>query len=340
MKNICLIVAGGTISMDYDTNVNTLVPSATSREILQKVPELQEVANIDCVFITDIDSTNMTVDIWNQIADAIYTRIDNYDGFVVTHGTDTMAYTASAMSYLLTDLPKPIIFTGSQLSLNERVRSEARSNLLFATQFATMDIAEVCIFFGTRLLRANRSHKSSQFDFEAFSSYNYPILGKAGIRAHLNDFNLKRSPIKTKLTKLTDKKVALIKYFTQLEPQVINYYIDQGYTGIIIEAVGPGNLPNNKDFANTIKQAINNNISVVISSQCEVGSVELETYEVGKQLLDVGVISAKDMTIEAAYTKLIWALSKYDHIPQIKSTMEKSIAGELTEFTSDLKLLR
>lgn len=328
---ICLVVAGGTIGMSKDEKTGSLTPSKTNKTILEKVPELSEIAEIESVFVTDIDSTNMTIEVWNKIAETIAERNDDYDGFVVTHGTDTMAFTASSLSFQLQNLSKPVVFTGSQLSLNDKTRSEARSNLIFAVQYAGLNIAEVGIFFGNKLLRANRAHKASQFDFDAFESYNYPLLGKSGIRPHLFPYRKKRKNRKLEVYKIENKKIALIKYYLQMEPEIIDYYIDQGYDGLVIEGVGPGNLPTNRPFAEKIQKAIKLGIPVVINSQCEIGGVELEAYEVGKQLEDVGAISAKDMTYEAAYTKLLWVLSNTSDMNNIKRLMEKNVVGELSD---------
>jgi L-asparaginase len=330
MNKILILFAGGTMAMEKDEK-GVLKPSKSHDQILKEIPEIENIADIDSLFITDKDSTNIDVKVWNKIGQAIFEAYDDYDGFVVIHGTDTMAYTASALSFMLQNLGKPIIFTGSQLPLADKTRSEARSNLLHATHFACMELAEVCLFFGSNLHRGNRAHKASQFDFDAFRSYNFGDLGKAAIKAVLYEHTRKRKITQPVLNKFDEeKKIGLIKYSPGLTSEIITQFKDLGYNGLVIEGVGPGNLPTQKGFHKKIKESISSGIPVVITTQCELGSVELDAYEVGHNINQSGIINGKDMTTEAAITKLHWCISKYNDMSTIKEVVEEEIVGELT----------
>ena len=314
--------------MTHDLETGVLVPS-TLDDLFALVPELQTIATFDRVFITDIDSTNMTPALWVTIAKAIAERIDDYDGFVITHGTDTMAYTASALSFLLQGLSKPVILTGAQMPLNDLHGSDAHNNLVFAGRFATEDVAEVAIFFGTELLRGNRARKFSQFDFDAFKSFNIPAIGKIGIRPKLADHRVRRAP--RRLLPVVPKlaPVFLLKYFPGMGPEIFAEIVKLKYRGIVIEGVGAGNLPSAPEFQRAIRNVVKKGIPVVMTTQCIVGAAEMFIYEVGKIAEQCGAISALDMTPEAALTKLAWVLTQTKKLPEIKAAMQRSLVGEV-----------
>lgn len=331
LPKLCLLVCGGTITMTIDPKNGTLVPSHAAEEIIKLVPELSAIAKIDTVFIANIDSTNVTPNIWFKTAKAIEQRIDQYDGFIVTHGTDTMAYSASALSFLLQGLSKPVIFTGSQAPITDSIGSDAKNNLLFSATFATQDIAEVCIFFGTELLRGNRTRKFSQFDFDAFKSFNLQPLGKIGIRPKLFEHCLKRNRKSLVPVLEMNKPVFLLKYFPGLQPEIIHKIIDSGYAGLVIEGVGDGNLPSQLDFASEIRAAAKRNVPIVVTTQCIVGAAEMYLYEVGKFAEQSGAISGLDLTPEAALTKLMWALTQTQDLAEIRRLIQTNLVGELSD---------
>jgi L-asparaginase len=317
--------------MVKDSESGVLVPSIhASARILDQVPELSALAHVDAHFVTNVDSSNVLPDLWVRMARAIAERVNDYDGFVITHGTDTMAYSASALSFLLQGLGKPVIFTGAQMPITEAFGSDARNNLVFATEFATLDVGEVCLFFGSELLRGNRSRKFSQFDFDAFKSFNIPPLGKIGIRPKLAEHRLQRKPSNLRSVPELDQAVFLLKYFPGLKPEAISQIIKLGYRGIVIEGVGAGNLPSVLDFAGEIKLATEAGIPVVVTTQCIVGAAEMHIYEVGKFAERNGAISAMDMTPEAALTKLMWVLTQSGNMAEIRSLMLQNLAGEVS----------
>lgn len=330
LPNLCLLFCGGTIAMARDERSGALAPATDPHALLRRVPELASIASIDPVFITNVDSSNVMPQNWLAMARAVAERIDLYDGFVVTHGTDTMAYSASAASFLLQELSKPVVFTGSQTPIDGAVGSDARNNLIFAATFATLDIAEVCIFFGHELLRANRARKFSQFDYDAFKSFNLPPLGKIGLQPKLAEHHIRRAPRQLRTTVENDSKVFLLKYFPGLVPEIMDAVVGAGYHGIVIEGAGAGNLPTTPDFAAAIRRAGDQGVPVVVTTQCIVGSAEMHIYEVGKIAEQAGAISAHDMTSEAALTKLWWCLSQTRDLGQIRSLMQTNLAGEIT----------
>ncbi|MDZ4786833.1 MAG: asparaginase [bacterium] len=330
LPKLCLVICGGTITMTRDPKSGTLIPAYILSDLLKRVPELETIAEYDTVFVSDIDSTNMTPEIWVRAARVIAEKANDYDGFIVTHGTDSMAYSASALSFLLQGLGKPVIFTGSQTSISEITGSDARNNLIFAAKFAKEDIGEVAIYFGNELLRGNRARKFSQFDFDAFKSFNMPPIGKAGIRPKLAEHRIKRSCQNLKPVPDLKKGVFLLKYFPGLQPNIIGNILKLGYHAMVIEGLGAGNLPTHIDFASEIKRATAAGIPIVVTTQCIVGAAEMHIYEVGKNAEINGAISGLDMTPEAAVTKLHWILSQTTDFAEITKLVQTNLVGELS----------
>lgn len=330
LPKLCLLTCGGTITMVRDLASNTLVPPTNNTDLSRQVAELASIANIDSTYITNIDSSNVLPELWVLIAQSIIERANKYDGFVITHGTDTMAYTASALSFLLQGLGKPVVMTGAQMPISEEFGSDARNNLIFASKFATEDVGEVSIFFGSELLRGNRTRKFSQFDFDAFKSFNLPPIGKIGIRPKLSEHRIHRSNDCKVAPPRLEPKVFLLKYFPGMAPEIIQLLIQQGYKGIVIEGVGAGNLPTVLDFAAKIRAATELAVPVVMTTQCIVGAAEMQIYEVGKFAEQSGAISAFDMTPEAALTKLMWVLGQTRDLAAIRALMQRSLVGEVS----------
>lgn len=339
LPKLCLVIAGGTITMRQDAPTNSLVPGFDLEQLLRRVPELTQMADWQSVFVCDIDSTNMTPALWVKIARVIAERHDQVEGFIVLHGTDTMAYTASALSFLLQGITKPVIVTGAQTPIYSLGGSDAHNNLVFSARFATQDIAEVCIFFGSELLRGNCTRKYSEYDFDAFKSFNLSALGKVGIRPKLFDHRIKRPSAKDQYNEAKGKILApcdltkpvfLMKYFPGLAPEVIPQLISLGYRGIVIEGVGPGNLPTHIDFPSQIKRASEQGVPIVVATQCIIGAAEMFLYEVGYQAEKSGAISALDMTPESALTKLSWVLEQTSDLSEIKKLMQTNLVGEIS----------
>ncbi len=330
-KKVGLIFAGGTVCMAHDPKTNALRPAHTVDLITKACPGLQHIATIETFVVTDIDSTNISPDDWLAMGEIVRDNIDDFDGFVITHGTDTMAYTASGLSFILQDLPKPVIITGSQLPLTDAPGSYARNNLIHAVMYACMDLAEVCICFSAKLMRGNRCRKFSTFEFDAFTSSNYPELGKVGVKPRLSGRQVDRHQRKLRYFDQLERAVGVLTYFPTMPASMITSVVDFGFRGLVIEGAGPGNLPNTDNFAEVIAALYVKGIPIVMTSQCGNGGVDLTLYEVGQQLLDAGAISGGDMTTEAAYAKLMWVLAQTKDIAKIAALMEQDIAGERSE---------
>lgn len=334
---ILLIYTGGTIGMITDPVTGSLKPFDFSH-ITQEVPELKKFhCRIDTMSFEDpIDSSNMSPEIWVKLAEVIEGQYNEYDGFVVLHGSDTMAYTASALSYMFRGLTKPIVFTGSQLPIGV-IRTDGKENLITAIEIAAAKengapkITEVVIYFEYLLYRGNRTTKVNSLYFDAFHSPNYPMIAEAGVDIRYNDGaynNLQRGDFEVKKHFCTN--VASVKLFPGINQEIIKSVIEiEGLRGLVIETFGSGNAPINGWLRNMLAQAVEKGIIVVNISQCVGGGVYQEKYETGRQLSKVGVISGQDLTFEAAITKMMHLLGENDDSEKVKELMQKSIAGEM-----------
>ena len=306
--------------------------------IYDAVPQLKHCAyGIDSVTLDSIiDSSNMTPSRWADIATIIERQYDNYDGFVVLHGTDTMAYTASALSFMFKNLNKPIILTGSQLPLG-MLRSDGRENIICALEIASTRLAtipEVCIFFESHLYRGNRSTKLNAENFDAFESFNYPSLAKVGINITFKEHLFLPMPSKPlKVRTHFDPRVAVLKLFPGIGHEVVNAVINTpGLQGLVVETYGSGNAPTDQWFISALDNAIRRGIIVLNVTQCKAGAVKMCQYEASCDMDRIGVIGAGDITIEAAITKMMYLLGNYpndkDHV---KLRLSQSLRGEITE---------
>ena len=336
-KNKVLIVyTGGTIGMVQDEN-GSLHPFALDR-IYDAVPQLKACSyDIDSVTLKDIiDSSDMTPPLWVEIAEAIEKEYDNYDGFVVLHGTDTMAYTASALSFMFKNLAKPIVLTGSQLPLG-MLRSDGRENIICALEIASTRLAtipEVCIFFENHLYRGNRSTKQSAENFDAFETYNYPSLAKAGINISFREHLFLPMPTQPLVVrKRFDTRVAILKLFPGIGPDVVGAVLaTPGLQGVIIETYGSGNAPTGRWFIDALDAAIRRGIIVMNVTQSKAGAVKMRQYAASCDMDRIGVVGAGDITIEAAVTKMMYLLGNYpDDKEHIKQRLSQSLRGEITE---------
>jgi L-asparaginase len=288
-------------------------------------------------FETPIDSSDINPEHWQLISSVIYDQYEDHDGFVVLHGTDTMAYTASALSFMLDGLRKPVVFTGAQLPISEP-RSDARENLITALDIASARdnedpiIPEVCIYFDYVLLRGNRSKKVESMQFDAFDSGNYPPLAKAGVKIDYN-FSVIRTPSAANALNLRatfETNIAILKLFPGIHKNVVSSIVNTpGLKAIILETYGSGNAPTLSWLLEYLKDAINRGIIIVNISQCPGGRVVQGRYETSKKLQQIGVISGADMTTEAAVTKLMLLIGEYGP-SNAKTMIGVSLAGELT----------
>lgn len=280
-----------------------------------------------------LDSSNMTVGDWNAIGKLVAESYDDYDGFVILHGTDTMAYTASALSFMLEGLSKPVILTGSQIPLCE-VRSDGRDNIITSLLIAASGrISEVCIYFGNRLLRGNRAIKYSADGLIAFISPNHPALAEAGISVVYNEAYLKKpSGSVFRYVPFRNIPIGVIKVFPGIQFELFESIMTESLKGIVIETFGAGNIPQQGgELLPIIEKAYRNGTVLTVCSQCPQGTVSLGTYETSASLKQAGAVSGRDITTEAAVSKLYYLFSKDYDKETIKSLMGKDLCGEMTE---------
>lgn len=334
LNKVLLVYTGGTIGMVQDEN-GSLQPFAMNR-IYDALPLLHRCSyTIDsCQLENIIDSSNMTPEVWVEIANIIEREYDNYDGFVVLHGTDTMAYTASALSFMFENLTKPIVLTGSQLPLG-MLRSDGRENIICALEIAScqhMVIPEVCLLFESHLLRGNRSTKVSAENFDAFDSFNYPSLAEAGINIAYREHLVIPMPTgKMMVHKQFDSHVAILKLFPGINPDVVRAIMDiPNLKGVILETYGSGNAPTEKWFIDILNEAVDRGVVILDVTQCKAGSVKLCQYAASYDLNRIGILSGHDITIEAAVTKMMYLLGNYgDDKEMIKNLFNTSLRGEI-----------
>jgi len=308
-------------------------------QIMDNVPELEK---LNCKIMVHsfeeiIDSSNMNPAIWRQLAGLIESNYDLVDGFVILHGSDTMAFTASALSFMLENLGKPVIFTGSQLPISA-VRTDAKENLMTAIEIAKAKkndrarVPEVCIYFDYKLFRGNRSFKYNSSKFEAFRSPNYPILAESGVhlRFSVNDIRHPQDGEGLVVHKNLLADVAVLKLYPGISPKVVEIILSSDVRGIVMETFGAGNTTTDQWFVDLLKNAIDNGKVILDISQCKVGTVELGRYETSKHLKDIGVANGYDMTYESAVTKMMYLLGNFEDSAQVKHWLETDIRGEIT----------
>lgn len=338
-SNILLIYTGGTIGMVKDPETGSL-RAFNFDNLIEGIPELKLLdCNIKTVsFKNPIDSSDMNPDYWVDIAEIIETNSQTSDGFVVLHGSDTMSYTASALSFMLENLNKPVIFTGSQLPIGD-LRTDAKENLITSIQIASLKekgipiIKEVCLYFEYKLYRANRTTKINAEHFEAFASLNYPELMESGVHLKINrEYLLKtKSNKQLKVHKDLCTEIALVKLFPGISKQVLEaFFSSKNLKAVILETYGSGNTTTQVWFLEVLKQAIAKGIHIINVTQCSGGSVIMGQYENSIALKKMGVISGKDITTESAIAKAMFLLGSKVSYKTFKTIFETSIRGEIT----------
>jgi L-asparaginase len=335
MKKILIIHTGGTFGMIPMEPSKTLKPGNLQASIEQHLPQVSEIASLEVRVAFNLDSSNIGPQQWKIIYQIIRQEMDNYDGFVVIHGTDTIVYTAAVLSYLLHDLKKSVILTGSQRPLSA-IRSDARGNLINAVELATYQIPEVAICFGNHLLRGNRTKKMSIENYSSFESPNYAPLANIGLNIHLNrKYFLKRGE-RVALQPEFNPGVAAIHIFPGLNPEHFRPMLSPGISVLYLIAFGAGNLPAlDSNWLRYIDEAVTAGKTVVIGSQSPHGTIDLDLYACGKSALEAGAIGAGDMTIEAALIKLMVLSGNFSDKNETEQWFTRSLAGELTEKDGD-----
>ena len=334
MKKILIIHTGGTIGMTRTAD-GYKPDGAYFREAIfhmdsLKAPGMPEWDFLECDPL--LDSSLISVKQWNMMGDLIAGNYADYDGFVVLHGTDTMAYSASALSFMLENLDKPVIFTGSQIPLCEN-RSDGRDNLITSMIIAgSGKPSEVCIYFGGTLLRGNRATKYSAQGMRAFVSPNYPILAEAGISIQYNEAAFRRSEGgKFACRTFADVPIGVIRVFPGIRFDLFESILTEKLKGVVIETFGSGNVPDdNGALIPMLQKAEEKDIIIVVCSQCPQATVDMSAYEAGSTLRKAGAVSGRDMTSEAAVTKLYYLFNAYQDPKQIKKLIEKDLRGELS----------
>jgi len=341
-RRVLLIYTGGTIGMNRNPQTGALEPF-DFEHLLLNVPELKQFdTTIDTYqFSPPIDSSDMSPRLWTDLSHVIADRYPDYDGFVILHGTDTMAYTASALSYMLENLTKPVIITGSQLPIGQ-LRTDGKENLITSIEMAAATdsegrtlVPEVGIYFNSHLLRGNRTTKQSAEEFNAFESFNYPHLADAGVNITYHRERILHPDFQQPMTPhfRLDNNVIIFSLFPGIREDLIRHIIHTpNLKAIVMRTFGSGNAPQSPWLLNALHEGTRQGKVIVNISQCMQGAVEMSRYDCGYHLQEAGVISGRDMTVESAVTKLMFLQSHYpDDTEAVRRLMQKSIRGEITE---------
>lgn len=338
-SKILLIYTGGTIGMKADPETGLLVPFDFN-DIYEEFPYFRKLGvELDFITLKPIDSSNVTPELWVTIAEIIRDNYNAYDGFVVLHGTDTMCYSASALSFMLENLDKPVVFTGSQIPISV-LRTDGRENLMTSIEIAAAKkdgravVPEVSLLFQNTLYRGNRTIKYSAENLDAFKSVNYPPLAEVGVNIHYNNahiYKIKQPTTELRISTSLETAVLVVSIFPGMSREMLSSITHiEGLKAIVLETYGAGNAPSADWFIDTVKDAMDRGIIVVNVTQCPSGSVFMERYETGAKLHKIGIINGRDITTEAALAKLMYLLGKQLPPSQLNDQLRRAIRGEFT----------
>ncbi len=338
-NKILLIYTGGTIGMGCNPLTGALEP-LDFNHLLEQLPEFRYIkTEVDTYQFEPIDSSDMSPDLWTRLVEIIEQTYDNYDGFVILHGTDTMAYTASALSFMLENLTKPVILTGSQLPIG-MLRTDGKENLITSIELAAAQdkegramVPEVCVYFSGRLIRGNRSTKKNADGFQAFDSYNFPYLCEAGVTFNYNVHNILKPDFTKPMIahKGMNPNIIVFSIFPGIQEHIIRHMLNSNdLRGIVMRSYGSGNAPQYPWLTKLLKDATDRGVTIVNVTQCGKGRVEMERYSAGNHLLDAGVISGYDATVEATATKLMYLNGLFSDADMVRKYMTTNLVGEIT----------
>jgi len=298
------------------------------QNLLNIEPRLSQIANLEVAYIDNIDSTNIDPAHWDQMAEVIAENYEQFDGFVITHGTDTMGYSSSALSYVLQNLGKPVILTGAQIP-GSKIETDARRNLINAVRAACLDLSGVMVVFDEKIILGSRARKVSESKLDAFQSSNWDIMGEIRIDIRLSDFCKPRHKRSLILKKGFETNIAIITLIPGMPVAMLMNLLENGIKGLVIRGYGPGNI--SYQYLDAIKQANSLKVPVVVNTQCMEGATAMHLYDVGKKALDLGVIQTYDMSIESVATKLMWALKHARSYEHVKEIMHTNFTGEINK---------
>lgn len=327
---VLVLFCGGTLIMKENEDGSLVVndKDVAIDLLLRMEPRIDDIAELDVHYVDNIDSSNMCPELWDTIAGVINEKYNDYDGFVVTHGTDTMAYTASALSFALGNLGKPVAITGAQIP-GGRIESDARRNFVNAVRVATLSKAGVMLIFDGDIILGSRAHKLSESKLDAFGTINWVELGEIRIDVRFSDEAKERHDGPLDFKPSFESNIAVVTLFPGFPNISLETCVEMNPKGIVLQAYGSGNL--SYKYLDAIKLAKSKEIPVVVTTQCLEGATLMHLYDVGKQALDLGVIQAYDMSTECIITKLMWALKHTDSYDELRSIMHKDFTGEINK---------
>jgi L-asparaginase len=329
---ILILFCGGTLVMEENASgaLVTPPPEKALATLRRMEPRLQNAADLWFSWIDNIDSTNMSPEHWDRIAQVIGENYDSYDGFIVTHGTDTMAYTASALTWSLGNLGKPVILTGAQIP-GSRLESDAHRNFVNAVRVATLDLSGVILVFGEEILLGCRATKVSESKLDAFQSVNRPRLGEIRTEIRLEEDHPRRRPEPLEVRPGFEGQVAVLSLAPGKPVSMLVALLQSGIRGLVLRGYGPGNIP--YQYLEILHSARELEVPVVVHSQCMEGITAMHRYDVGRRAIEMGAIEAYDMSLEAAVTKLMWVLRRETACARIREIMQTDLAGEIRRET-------